>query len=145
MLLLLQFIHTKSIIYSNPQFAANTHYISVIPIIQNETIVLIGNQDIGEFTFPRVLQNADESGHMAAKRAAFDQSGCAGDVTFQPFLIEGNLSWYVMDVNREDAEWGDRFQNRKHVSLIEVENDYTIGDHEKYVINECNLQGYVVY
>lgn len=106
---------------------------------------MIGNEETGEFAFPRVLQYQYESGGSACRRACYEQSGVIGDCTNNPFYVEGNISWYVLEVNREDAVWAEVYKNRKHLSLIDVENDMTINDHDKYIIGECNLQGFIIY
>ncbi|KAM0677579.1 hypothetical protein BDAP_001906 [Binucleata daphniae] len=136
---------TNACVYTNRSYNTGTHYVSVIPIIQSKILCLIGNEEIGQYYFPSVLLQTHETGDMGAKRAAYDFAGCSGDVTLSPFYVEGNMSWYVMDVNREDMEWSATVRDRKHIELIVVGNDPTIDDHLKYIIGECNLQGYIVY
>ncbi|KAM0674590.1 hypothetical protein GVAV_001777 [Gurleya vavrai] len=147
MLILLYYCFTyqNATVYTNPSYTTSTHYAAVIPIIQHKILVLIGNEEIGQYYFPSILLTVHETGHMGAKRAAYTLAGLVGDVTISPFYVEGNTAWYVMDVNREDMEWSETVRDRKHIELIVVENDPTIDDHIKYIIGECNLQGYVVY
>lgn len=132
-------IQNNACVYTNPSYNTATHYVSVIPIIQSKVMILVGNEEIGQFFFPSVLLQAHETGRMGAKRAAYDFAGCIGDVTLSPFYVEGNMSWYVMNVNREDMEWGGSIRDRKHIELIVFGNDPTIDDHLKYIVGECNL------
>lgn len=132
-------------IFTNPQFSVNPHFISVIGIIQNKIMVMVGNDEIGQFFFPSVLEFPYESGGTACRRAGYEQCGLVGDCTSNPFYVEGNVSWYVMDINREDSVWSEVYKSRKHFSLVDVENDASISDHDKFIIGECNLQGYVIY
>lgn len=105
---------------------------------------MVGNDERGQFSFPSVRQGG-EGAHQAARRAGYEEAGLIGDVTNNPFYVEGNASYYVMDVDREDAGWDERYKSRKHVTLVNVENDPGITDHDKYIIGECNLQGYIVF
>ncbi|KAM0685996.1 hypothetical protein COBT_002786, partial [Conglomerata obtusa] len=143
MLLVINYIYTSAYIEFNPSYTSSTHYVHVLPIIRNRILVLIGNVESGQFFFPGVLLTVHETGHLGAKRAAFDYAGCSGDVTTNPFYVEGNVSYYVMSVTREDLEWAGTVRDRKHIELIAIESDPTIDDHNKYIIGECNLQGYL--
>lgn len=143
MLLLIGFIYS-SLLQTNPSFSLQSRFIYVVPIIHSNIIVMIGNDETGQYLFPKVLQTG-EGPHQSAKRAGYEEAGVIGDVTNNPFYVEGNASYYVMDVDREDPGWDEKYKSRKHVTLVEVEGDTGISDHDKYIIGECNLQGYIVF
>lgn len=136
---------TLSTLQGNSSHGSNLHFVAVLPIIRHTSLVMIGNGGVGEYVFPNTAINPSETAYLAARRAAFIKCGCLGDLTMYPFHVDGPTSWYVMNITREDGGWDETYATRKHIELIDVATDPTISDHLKEIINEANLQGFIVY